>query len=387
MTWWLAIVTVLWMAAWLAAVRIESDPTQRLPGAPTADGGAPEAASSDVDVVVPARNEEANVGPLLESLRAQTLAPRTIVVVDDASTDRTAAIVEEHARLDARVRLVRGEGPPPGWTGKTAALARGVAETRAPWLLFVDADVRLAPGNLAEARAEANRRAWDGISLWGRWETPSFGARLLQCVVGGFVRGAHPIPRVNDPSRPDAFLNGQYLLIRRAAYDELGGWESVRDRVLEDVAFARRAKPRGVRIGLLLAPDRMTVVPYRSLREAWAGYRKNFVAGAGGAGRALAAAGVVFAGSVLPFLVLAWDVATWPSPWPRIAAGGAACAAAIAYRIGTADLFHHPRRDAVWHPVANALFVALILAAVADRLGGRGAQWKGRRIEEGPAAR
>lgn len=369
----LGLVAFLWLAALVGARAAGRDPAQRLD--PPTNGVIP---SGDVDVVVPARNEERNIGALLDSLRAQTKAPASIAVVDDASTDRTGAIVLEHVAADPRVKRIEGKGPPEGWTGKTAALTLGEAAGKSEWVMFVDADVRLDPVALAAMLAEAQRRGWDGISLWGTWELPSFAARLLQSVIGGFVRGAHPIPKVNDASKPDAFLNGQILLIRRAALREAGGWESVRTEVLEDVALARRAKKRGVRIGMLRAPELMRVVPYRSFGEAWRGYLKNFVAGAGGTGRALGAALAIFIASVLPFVVLASEVFHDVPSAPRLIASAAACAAALAYRAGTAKLFHHPAYDAVFHPLANAAFVALILSAVVRRWTGAGATWKGR---------
>jgi glycosyltransferase involved in cell wall biosynthesis len=360
------LIGALWLLLTLGAIGVMRNPEWRLPAG---------AGTAEIDVVVPARDEERNLGPLLDSLLAQTLAPKRIVVVDDRSTDGTAVVIARHA---PRVTRVEGQGPPAGWFGKPAALAAGIAATSAPWLLFVDADVRLGADNLASASAEAARRGWDGISLWGRWQTPSFGARLLQSVIGGFVRGAHPLDRVNDPRRSEAFLNGQYLLIRRDALEKIGGWAAVKDRVLEDVALAKIAKREGVKIGMLLAPERMTVVPYRSLTEAFNGYLKNFVAGAGGTRRALAAALAIFLGSILPWIAaVAYALAHRPVP---AAAAAFACAAMVLYRMVTARFFHHPKRDALLHPIANAIFVSLILTAVVRTWRGKTTTWKNREV-------
>ncbi len=374
-------VAAAWALLLAAAVRAEKDATRflsarvRPAGADGDSEGAPE-----VDVVVPARDEEDRLAPLLASLLLQERAPRAIVVVDDRSTDGTAAVVDRFAATDRRVVRIDGEGPPPGWTGKTAALTRGYRETRAPWILFVDADVRLDPATLWEALDEARARGWDGISLWGRWVVPGLWPRLLQCAVGSLVRGAHPIERVNDPSLPgDAFVNGQFLLIRREAFDAAGGWESVRSSVLEDLAFAKRAKRLGRRIGLLCAPDRMRVEPYARLREAWEGYGKNFLAGAGGTAKAAALAAAVVLFSIVPWLALAVGLAGGIGPAPT-AAAGAAVAATLLYRLRTAATFHHPPADALLHPVAYALVVGLIARAVLRRLAGRPARWKGREV-------
>lgn len=371
-----ALIALLWLAL-LAGGRIAMrDASIRLDPPPHDTDGGAALANDEIDVIVPARNEEHSLPGLLDSLLAQDLAPRAILVVDDRSEDRTGDVIARFGVRDGRVHSVSSGGPPRGWLGKPAALVRGVGASQAPWLLFVDADVRLAPGNLRAALAEAKRRGWEGISLWGRWTVPSFGARLLQSAVGGFVRGMHPVDRVNDPARPEAFVCGQYLLIRRDAYERLGGWDSVKDQVLEDVAFARHAKKAGGKIGLLLAPELVEVVPYRSLAEAWRGYRKNFVAGAGGPGMALAAAAAVFVGSVLPWIVV---IAT-EARGPVGIAAAAACGAQLLFRLGTARLFHHPRLDALLAPVANLFFVGMVLDAVARRVTGRGDVWKGRKV-------
>ena len=391
-----ALIALLWILALVAARAMEADSSQRLD---VPESLRPSVPLPAVDVVIPARDEEGNIAALLESLLALDHRPARILVVDDQSTDGTAAIIETFRARDPRVEAIAGSGPPQGWHGKPAALVAGYSKTTAPWVLFIDADVRLAPPALRAALEEVHRRHWQGISLWGRWIVPDVRARWLQSVVGGFIRGAHPLPRVNDPEKPDAFLNGQFLLIERAAYDALGGWASVKDSFgMEDVALARLAKSRRVPIGLLRAPELMSVVPYRSLGEVWHGYLKNFVDGAGGSGRALGAAAAVFVAAVLPFLtvVIALVVATVRLLAsgttgerstmivaavlgdPRTLAAAIACVAALIFRAGTARLFHHPRGDAFAHPIANAMFVALILEAVWLKSQGRSAAWKGR---------
>lgn len=396
MTLLFVLLSLLWIAALVGARVMERDASQRLDAPETQRAFAPLAG---VDVVVPARNEEANISALLESLLVQDHPPASIVVVDDQSTDGTAAVVAGFTARDPRVRRVAGRGPPPGWHGKPAALVEGFAATTAPWILFVDADVRLHPANLRCAMRETDRREWAGISLWGTWIVPDAPARWLQSVVGGFIRGAHPLAAVNDPEKPDAFLNGQYLLIRREAYDAVGGWGAVKGAFgMEDVALARLAKSKKIAIGLLRAPDLMSVHPYRSIGEVWRGYLKNFVEGAGGTARALSAAAVIFLAAVLPALVVIFAlllaavrllqsgttgehstmIAAAVLGDPRTLAATFCVAAAMVFRWNTHRLFHHPRADAFSQPLANAIFVALIVYAVWLKSRGRGAEWKGR---------
>lgn len=391
-------VAVLWLLAIVAARRAFADPRQRLD--PPAVSIEPHPLPA-VDVVVPARNEEHNLGPLLESLLVQDHPPVSIVVVDDHSTDGTARVLDEIARKDPRVRRLAAPALADGWKGKPAALTAGTAATASPWILFVDADVRLAPENLRAALAEARAREWRGVSLWGAWVLPPGPARWLQCVIGSFVRGIHPLDQINDPAKTKAaFLNGQYLLVERGALDAIGGWAAVKGQVLEDVALARIAKEKEIRIGLLRAPLLMRVEPYRSVREVWDGYVKNFVDGARGVTPALAVAGATFLASVLPFLVVLAGVlramaqvarnGTTADPAtavllaaldnPATTAAVIASIAAVAFRMSTAREFSHPRWEALLHPVANAMFVALVLDAVRRRVRGEAATWKGRPV-------
>jgi len=391
------LVAIFWCAGIVAASRARRDPRQRLDPPRISTEPHPLPA---VDVVVPARDEERNLPPLLDSLLAQDHPPARIVVVDDASTDGTRAVVESYAAKDARIVLLRGEGPPAGWKGKPAALVKGLLATSAPWILFVDADVRLAPANLRAALSEVRQREWQGISLWGRWILPPGPVRWLQCVIGSFVRGAHPLDRVNDPGKKDAFLNGQYLLISREALAAIGGWEAVKDDVLEDVALAKLAKAKKVPVGLLRAPELLGVEPYRTLEEVWAGYAKNFVAGAGGIAPSLGVAALIFLASILPFVVAffgtvvalvsvftsgtsadpATTVLSVAASNPATLTAWLASVAAVLFRASTAEEHSHPPWEAVLHPVANALFLGVVLDGVSRRARGGVVHWKGRPV-------
>lgn len=367
----LLVIGALWLFGLVAATQHDLGPT-------TLEAVARSNETLDVTVIVPARNEAHNTARCLSGLMAQRV--REILVVDDRSEDETASIVEELARRDPRIRLVPGHDPPEGWTGKVNALVTGVeAATDSKWLLFVDADVALNAGAIRAAVSRAQADGADVLSLWGRWIMPSLGVRLLQPVIGAIIRATAQIERVNDAGREEAFLNGQFVLVEREAYDRVGGWGAVKDRVLEDVAFARHAKAEGLRLRMLYGRSMMSVVPYRTLADLWNGYRKNVVQGAGGVVPTLVLALVVLVFSVYPFVAAPWllqhsDVlASWI---PAGAVG--ACLAAVGFRMVTAPLFDHPRIEALLHPVANLLLVGLLLHAVWTALTGGNVPWKGR---------
>jgi len=233
----------------------------------------PEAAGREVSVqvVVPARNEEDCIGRCLQSLVAQQGIEFAITVVDDGSNDRTRAIAESFAG----VRVISVTDPVAGMTGKCNALICGTQGATAKWLLFTDADTFHYPGSLARAVAEAEERGVDLLSYSPEQETGSLAETALLPVIFADLVRTYPPKRVNDPADSTVAANGQFVLVRRAVYEALGGHGAVADKVLEDVELARLFKashhPIWFRQGTGLVRARM----YRSLPSMVAGWTKN----------------------------------------------------------------------------------------------------------------
>ncbi len=333
-----------------------------------------------VSIVVPARNEGANIEACIASLLAQDLAPHEILVVDDRSEDETAALARRAG--GERVRVLAGAGPPAGWAGKPAACQRGAEAATGDWLLFVDADVRLAPWALRRSVARASARSLDLLSLWGRWVLATPWEHVLIPAIGGLIRLAHPLDAVNDPSSPLAFANGQYLLLRSTAYWAERGHERVRSVVLEDVALARALKAEGRRVGLFLAPDAFQVRLYRSFGEIWQGFSKNLYAGLGHSPQRalLGVLGLAFLHGG-PSLVLAWGLSAGLPGAPLAAAGGLALACQILTRLR--DDRDYGLRSWPWalsHPVGNLLTAALLANSALRHHLGATVRWKGRAV-------
>jgi glycosyltransferase involved in cell wall biosynthesis len=194
-----------------------------------------------VQVIVPARNEEASLGRCLESLTAQQGISFEITVVDDGSTDRTKAIAESFPE----VRVFTAAEPPPGVSGKSNALIRGAEGTSAEWLLFTDADTFHLPGALATLVKKAEEVRADLFSISPEQETGSWIERMVQPVVFAELAFAFPPRRVSDPSDPVVAANGQFVLVRRQVYERLGGHKAVSNKILEDVELARIFKVSG----------------------------------------------------------------------------------------------------------------------------------------------
>lgn len=224
-----------------------------------------------VSIIVPARNEEVNIATCLDSLIAQTRFAFEIIVVDDASTDRTAEI----ARSFSGIQLIPAPPLPENWTGKNNAMSAGAKVAKAKWLLFTDADTVHAPGSLARAVAEAEQHGAALLSYSPAQEVHGFWEKAVMPVIFAELATTYPPQAVNDPASPIAAANGQYLMISREAYDAVGGHTTIAADLLEDVALARLVKRSGRKIFFRYAPDAVRTRMYRTFAQLREGWTKN----------------------------------------------------------------------------------------------------------------
>jgi hypothetical protein len=227
----------------------------------------------EVSIIVPARNEEACLGACLESLAAQT-GSFEILVVDDASTDRTRGI----AASFPGVRVLDADPLPPGWGGKSNACWTGARQARSTWLLFTDADTVHAPGSLARSLAEAKEHRADLLSYSPAQALHGFGQHAVMPLVFADLACRYRPRDVCDLSRPDAAANGQYLLVRRDAYEAVGGHAAIAQVLLEDVELARRVKRSGGRLRFRYGGDAVRTSMYRDFAAMREGWTKNLAA-------------------------------------------------------------------------------------------------------------
>ena len=226
-----------------------------------------------VQVIIPARNEADCLGRCLESLVSQQGITFQITVVDDNSTDSTRSIAESFAG----VRVVTATEPRPGVSGKNNALICGVQGASAEWLLFTDADTWHYPGSLSAAVAEAEQRGADLLSYSPEQELGSWYEAALQPVVFAELARTYPPDKVNDPTSPITAANGQYILIKREAYEKVGGHAAVAPEILEDVGLARKIQKQGLKLYFRFGDGRVRARMYRSFSAMWEGWTKNLV--------------------------------------------------------------------------------------------------------------
>lgn len=227
-----------------------------------------------VSVIIPARNEAANIERVVRSLAAQS-GWREILVVDDQSKDETPEIVRRLASEISGLELVRIESLPEGWLGKCHALAVGARRARGKWLLFTDADTEHRRGSLEAMLSRAEAENADLLSLSPGQSTETWWEKAVIPLVYTELARVYPFEEVSDPNSPAAAANGQYLLFRRSTYERAGGHEAVRSEILEDVALARRVKQTGGRTIFLPGAEWVETRMYRSFEELWRGWTKN----------------------------------------------------------------------------------------------------------------
>jgi len=229
-----------------------------------------------VSAIIPARNEERTIAEAVISVAEQPEI-REVVVVNDQSSDGTGEILRRLAAGQPRLRVCEAGPLPPGWVGKNHAASLGAQKAACDWLLFTDADALHLPGSTARALAEANSRGADLVSYSPGQEMHTWWERALIPFVFCRLSQLYSYAAINDPDSPAAAANGQYLLIRRNVYEQIGGHAAVRDEVLEDVALARLAKSAGFRLHFAPGDQICRVRMYSSFQAMWEGWSKNLL--------------------------------------------------------------------------------------------------------------
>jgi len=346
-------------------------------------------AAGVVSVIVPAKDEEANIRAALDTLRAQDYPEMEIIVVSDRSRDGTAGTVRDVAAADPRVRLVEVTELPPGWFGKPHAMHVGAGEARGRWLLFVDADCRQAPHSVRAGVSFLAANQGDMLSLWPVLEMHGFWEKAVQPPAGSVLVAWFRPTWVNNPRRRTAFANGQYILIRRETYEAVGGYKSIRSELVEDIALARRVKGAGHRLFNAVGFDLFTTRMYDSLAAMYRGWTRIYFGAFRGVARLVGVMAMTIIFTLLPFIFLAiasvemaaGDVA------PATPATFAVTLAAVAALVVTMRRFFVLSRGNAWYlifyPVAVALVLAFQAGAVLRALGLSSTTWRGTTYKRG----
>lgn len=342
-------------------------------------------AATHLTVIIPARDEAANIGRCVHSLLAQNYPANrlNVLVIDDHSADDTAAIVRAIAARHPQVSLLSSPPLPPRWTGKSHACWIGArsAARESEWLCFLDADVWGEPSLLSSAVHAAAAQNLDLLSLAPRQELGSFAERLmLPCglILLSFLQD---LREVQGRSGAAVTATGQFMLIRRDAYEAVGGHAAVSNVICEDLEFARLLKQSGRSVLLMGGDDMIATRMYTGWRTLWPGFAKNLVDTLGGPRATLTFAplAVILAWAAVA-MPIADAVACWqgtPSAWSALAVALLGSAAAFGLHIAATFHFRIPFWYGLLFPLGYTLGAAMALDSVRRRVTGR-VIWKGR---------
>lgn len=345
-----------------------------------------------VSIIVPARNEAVNISVCLASLLNSDYPNYEIIVVDDGSKDGTGDIVRILAdHSDGRVLLVQGEPLPPGWLGKPWACWQGWRHATGDVLLFTDADTRHDERLLGHAVGAMLGRGADMVSVMPRQLMIRLPERLILPHIFALISLRYVnLERVNRTRTPrHVIANGQFILLRRDAYDEIGGHEALRAEIVEDQRIAQRLIAAGRRIFIAHAEDLMETRMYRTLGGIMEGWTKNLAVGSRQAAPEWAAPFVPWVIAVfllgmwvvppVAFLVaLLSPVAAWVQGWSL-----AVTAASLLFWLVAHAVQRVPLPYALAYPVGALAAAALF---VRSALRGPRVAWKGREYRVGTVA-
>ncbi len=328
----------------------------------------PAARPHAVSVLIPARNEQDNIGPAVAAVLANAGVTLELVVLDDGSSDGTAAILA--AIADPRLRVISGPALPPGWSGKQHACSVLAQAARHDLLVFTDADVRLAPDALVRMAGFMERNPVGLASGFPRQVVHTWSEQLLLPLIHFLLLGFLPIQAMRRS--PAASLGagcGQLFIARRAAYQQAGGHMAIRASLHDGLTLPRAFRRAGQMTDLFDATDMASCRMYGSAAELWSGLGKNATEGMARPFALVIWTTMLFGGQVLPAILML----TVPST-PAMAA----LVMGVGLRLLLAARFRQPEISAVLHPVGIVALLTVQWAALLRMLRGRPAMWRGR---------
>jgi len=238
----------------------------------------PNPTEHSVSIVIPAHNEERVIDQCATSLRAQSHKDLQIIFVLDRCTDRTLEILQKHSEKDPRICIIENESCPDDWAGKCNAARLGATKATGDWLLFTDADTQFHKELVRCSIASAIKRGASLLSLLSSLTITKNFERIVQPIASTFLVRQFPVDRVNRDERPRPFANGQFLLFSRKIYEEIDGHNSVKDHLLEDIAFAKYIVRTGVgKVQLLFADGMLKCSMYPTFEAFQNGWKRIYI--------------------------------------------------------------------------------------------------------------
>ena|ERR1051326_289141 len=385
-------ISALWLVAfaWLVIVIITLRGLSRQRSLmPTTDFGLTASDAPLVSILVPARNEQHRVlEACIRSILAQDYGNFEVIAVNDRSTDATGAILETLAQSDRRLRVIEGKELPPGWLGKPYAMQQALSHAHGEWILATDADMIFESSALRTALDRILKANAAALTLIPRFEAHSFWERVMIPTWAWVFLMFTFFYRIDDPATDRAAGIGGFFLIRRTVLDRIGGYEMLKNEVMEDVRLAERIKASGARLLSEPAPVLIRTRMYKTFAEMWECSTKNWFSGVNfSLPFALFCVASMYVIAVLPALIalvsataimlgvsteLSWllipAVLSWLLQVLVMAIAGTGSEVSTLY--------------ALTAPLGVAIMYAMLFDSSIRITTGKGVTWKGRRIYE-----
>ena len=354
---------------------------------------------TSLTVVIPAFNEANNIQGCLSHvlMSDQPCSHWEVLVIDDQSSDNTVKVAEQTIAVckgaDQVSAAVLQAGPRPKgerWVGKNWGCSQAMEQVQSEWVLFIDADVTLAPDAIRRALHQSINEKADLFSLAPRLTCGCLTEWMVQPIMASLLGLGFPILEANDPASTVAFAAGPFMLFRRDSYNAIGGHRALAGEVVEDLALARRIKEGGFRLRYVLGIDAVDLQMYANLQALWEGWSKNWFLGLNRSiSKSLGAGGVVVLMFTLPWLLLpasltmaclsSHDQILWLSD---AGLGLVAILMQLSVRLWTRARFSVPLRHWWLMGVGGIIIGLMAPTSVWKSLTGRGWTWKGRSLAE-----
>lgn len=340
-----------------------------------------------VSILVPARNEQDRVlEACIRSILAQDYGRFEVIAVNDRSTDATGTILETLAQGDKRLRLIEGEELPPGWLGKPYAMHQALNQASGEWILATDADMIFEPSTLRTAMDRTLEAEGDALTLIPHFEAHSFWERVMLPTWEWVFLMFTIFYRINDPKTDGAAAIGGFFLMSRRVLDRVGGYERLKNEVMEDVRLAERIKRSRARLLIDRAPTLIRTRMYRTFREMWECSTKNWFSGLNFSfSLALLCVVSMYLGAVAPPLIAlaaaiailsGTDLSSLFIPGALSWVFQVLIMVVINRRAGISPVY------ALTSPLGLGVIYAMLFDSSIRITTGKGVTWKGRRIYE-----
>jgi Glycosyltransferases, probably involved in cell wall biogenesis len=333
-----------------------------------------------VSVLIPARNEESNIRRILNSMIKQDYPNLEILVLDDNSTDATVQIVEKIMEKDSRIRLIKGASLPAGWKGKCFACHQLSKIAKGSYFVFTDADTLHYPNSISGSLAALLKNNLDVTSIYPRQIAVTFSERMTVRFINLAILSFMPLILVKHTKGP--FFStaiGQFLLFKREAYEKTGGFESVKDEILEDINISKQVKRCGLKIMVYDGSDSIFCRMFTNLADVVKGFTR-FIYAAFDCNFLMEFIAVFFISLMfmVPFILLPLGIFIFDWPAKTISLNIIQIFLIFTIKFILAIRFKERILDVFFTPISVAYIVLAAINSYLQSRFGKGVNWKDR---------